>query len=514
VSAVDDSLTLESAQLYEGLFDAIDARTREIVERRRRAPFVRRRGWLVRRALVTADLLGLSLATLAATATFGAGGSSDNHLGLIGEYGLLLAALPLWVVMAKLYGLYDRDEERTDHSTADDFTGVFHLATVMSWLLYATTRVLPLANPAFGKIMLFWAVAVTSIPFARAAARGYCRRHLAYVQNTLIVGAGTVGQTIARKLLQHPEYGINLVGFVDDRPKERGAGLEHLALLGDISRIPALIQLFDVERVIVAFSNDSQETVLELVRELKDFDVQVDIVPRLFELIAPGVGVHTVEGLALVGLPPLRLSRSSMLLKRTLDLAVTVPALLILAPLFVVLAILIRLDSSGPVFFRQVRMGSGDRTFRILKFRSMVADADDRKAEVAHLNQHLRAGGDPRMFKVANDPRVTRVGRWMRRLSLDELPQLFNVAKGEMSLVGARPLILEEDQFVEDWGRRRLNLKPGITGLWQVLGRSEIPFSEMVRLDYVYVTSWSLMNDLQLIVRTIPALFRSTNGAV
>jgi lipopolysaccharide/colanic/teichoic acid biosynthesis glycosyltransferase len=155
-------------------------------------------------------------------------------------------------------------------------------------------------------------------------------------------------------------------------------------------------------------------------------------------------------------------------------------------------------------------MGCGDRTFTIYKFRTMTADADARKHEVAHLNQH--ADGDPRMFKVPDDPRVTRIGRFLRRSSFDELPQLINVLKGDMSLVGPRPLILDEHRHVRDWATKRLNLRPGITGLWQVLGRSDIPFEEMTKLDYVYVTTWSLFTDLKLIFRTFPILFRARNA--
>jgi lipopolysaccharide/colanic/teichoic acid biosynthesis glycosyltransferase len=153
-------------------------------------------------------------------------------------------------------------------------------------------------------------------------------------------------------------------------------------------------------------------------------------------------------------------------------------------------------------------MGSSERTFKMFKFRTMVADADARRAEVKHLNMHAQNGGDSRMLKVADDPRVTKFGRMLRRTSLDELPQLINVLRGEMSLVGPRPLPLDEDELVEDWGRQRLTLKPGITGLWQVSGRSSIPFGEMVNLDYLYVNGWSLWGDLRLIARTIPAVFR------
>jgi lipopolysaccharide/colanic/teichoic acid biosynthesis glycosyltransferase len=191
-----------------------------------------------------------------------------------------------------------------------------------------------------------------------------------------------------------------------------------------------------------------------------------------------------------------------------MDVTLSAAALLFLAPAFALIALLIKRDSPGPVFFRQVRMGRSDRTFRIYKFRTMTADAEERKSEFAHLNRYATNGGDQRMFKIADDPRTTRFGRFLRRYSLDELPQLINVLRGEMSLVGPRPLILEEDEHVAEWGRLRLNLKPGITGPWQVLGRNDIPFEEMVKLDYLYVTAWSVFTDLKLVLRTIPALFR------
>jgi lipopolysaccharide/colanic/teichoic acid biosynthesis glycosyltransferase len=195
------------------------------------------------------------------------------------------------------------------------------------------------------------------------------------------------------------------------------------------------------------------------------------------------------------------------LLKRSLDLTAATLGCFLLAPIFLVVAVLIKLDSRGPVFFRQVRMGAGNKPFRVYKFRTMVADAEKLKPEIAHLNMH--SGGDARMFKAPEDPRITRVGRFLRRWRIDELPQLLNVLLGRMSLVGPRPLILEEDQHVENWARRRLDLKPGITGLWQVLGASDIPFEEMTKLDYLYVTNWSLREDLRLILLTLPALTRA-----
>jgi exopolysaccharide biosynthesis polyprenyl glycosylphosphotransferase len=491
---------LEGGALYDDETLVADEPTREVIERRR-SVVTHRRGWLIRRMLLLADVLGLSTAFFLAEIAAGPG-------FVRGEILFFLATLPGWVVIARLYGLYDHDEERTNHSTADEFVGVFHFVTIGAWLLFAGAWLTGLWKPDLAELILFWGVAIALVTAGRAIGRAVCRQTISYLQNTIIVGAGDVGQLVARKLLQHPEYGINLVGFVDAAPKDRRQDLGHLTLLGTRDELPNLVKLHDVERVVIAFSNDSHEETLALIRSLKSLSLQIDIVPRLFEIVGPGVEIHTVEGLPLVSLPTLRLSRSARALKRTLDLVVSGGALLALSPLFAYIALRIKLDSSGPVFFRQVRMGCGDRPFLMYKFRTMVVDADERRAEVAHLNMHAQNGGDSRMLKVPDDPRVTTVGRMLRHLSLDELPQLLNVFRGEMSIVGPRPLPLDEDELVQDWGRHRLMLKPGMTGLWQVSGRSSIPFGEMVNLDYLYVSGWSLWGDLRLIARTFPAVLR------
>ena len=200
-----------------------------------------------------------------------------------------------------------------------------------------------------------------------------------------------------------------------------------------------------------------------------------------------------------MGVRAFSLSHSSRLIKRLFDLLGASAALMLLAPLLGAVALLVKLSSHGPVFFRQERVGRGGRPFELLKFRSMVADAEERKAALPEHNQ--AAAG---FFKIANDPRITRVGRLLRRTNLDELPQLLNVLRGEMSLVGPRPLIPQEDKRVVGWHRRRLELTPGITGHWQVLGSSRVPLDEMVAIDYLYVANWSLWTDLKLLLRTIP----------
>ena len=507
---MSDSVMLGGWRLgVDSAVDELEALTLEekpsLVAPRRRY----RRGALVRRVLFAADVLGLLLAFLIANIVHPAPSADiSDRLGPGLEWLAFVLAIPLWTLLLRLEGLYDRDEERTDHSTVDDIFGVFRSVTIGVWIFALINAASDAVQPGVARLAIFWAFAVALIPTLRAIGRVLCRHMPGYTQNALIVGAGNVGQQLALKLLNHREYGTNLVGFVDDRPTELGDELARRLplLLGGPSRLRECIEQYGVERVIIAFSNDSHEAVLANIRAIRDLDVQIDIVPRYFEVFGGGAEVHTLEGIPLGGLRPTRLSRSSRALKRAFDLSASLLGLLLLAPAFAALAVMIKLESRGPVFFRQIRRGANGSTFRIYKFRTMAAEAEDQKGAVAHLNMHN--GSDPRMTKIPDDPRVTRVGRFLRRSSIDELPQLINVVRGEMSLVGPRPLILEEDAYVQEWARKRLDLKPGITGLWQVLGRSDIPFEEMTKLDYVYVTNWSLREDIRLIFLTIPSLFR------
>jgi exopolysaccharide biosynthesis polyprenyl glycosylphosphotransferase len=244
-----------------------------------------------------------------------------------------------------------------------------------------------------------------------------------------------------------------------------------------------------------------------LLRRCRALELKVSILPKLSDVLGPGLETDDVEGVAVLGLNPPWLPRSSRAIKRVVDVAVASGLLILFAPVLAVLALAIKLDSRGPVLFTQERVGRKGRTFRLLKLRTMTTDAEARREELLGLS------ADPNWLKVENDPRVTVVGGWLRRLSLDELPQLWNVVRGEMSLVGPRPLVPHEDERVEDWARRRrLELTPGLTGYWQVLGRTRIPFEEMVKLDYLYVMNWSLWEDIRLMLRTLPVIL-SGEGA-
>lgn len=514
MNATERAALLRGFELHDELTAAVDERTLEILDRRRRTAVVHRRGWLVRRLLMVADLVGLLAAFFIAEWVVNRH-SSQGTLAARDEIIVFLVSLPGWVVIAKLYGLYDRDEERTDHSTADDFAGVFHMVTVCTWVFTVFSYLTGLAHPTAPKLVVFWALAIAAVTVARVGARGLSRKNIAYLQNTIVVGAGDVGQLVARKLLQHPEYGINVVGFVDAEPKERREDLEHLALLGTPDRLPALVRMFDVERVIVAFSRESHEETIDLIRSLKDFDVQIDLVPRFFEIVGPRFDIHTVEGLPLVGLPPTRIARSSLMLKRTIDIAGALVGLALSAPIFAYAAWRIHRESPGPVFFRQRRLGAGMKEFTALKFRTMHADTDDAPHR-AYIRGTMSSSAVPNgngIYKLDRSDAVTPFGRWLRKTSLDELPQLINILRGDMSLVGPRPCIPYETEAFKPYHFERFDVPAGVTGLWQVTARAHSTFGEALDLDVLYARSWSLGLDVSLLVKTPLQLIRTRGTA-
>jgi len=325
----------------------------------------------------------------------------------------------------------------------------------------------------------------------------------------LIVGAGDIGQLVGRKLLQHPEYGLELVGFVDGDPKDARGGLGDLDVLGGPADLPEIVTRHDVDRVIIAFSRATHEDLLDLVRTIGGEDVQIDVVPRLFDALSPRASVHMVEGLPLVGLTPARIPRSSRWLKRGLDLVGASLLLAAVAPLMLVIAALVRRDSPGPVFFRQVRLGMDRRPFMLLKFRTMRVGTDEETHREFIQNVFDRnATPEDGLYKLDRVDDTTRVGRWLRRTSLDELPQLINVIRGEMSLVGPRPCLPYEVDLFLPHHHERFLVPAGLTGLWQVEARAHSSFSEALDLDVAYVRGWSLGLDLRLLARTPRLMFR------
>ena len=467
----------------------------------------RRRGWLVRRVLLLADLVGLVTAFLVTQLVFGEG--LFFRASVLELFVFFLVSLPAWALAAKLYGLYERDEERTDHSTTDDVVRVFHLVTVGVWVLYAGAWLTELTTPQLRKTTFFWAVAILLITAGRSLGRSLVRRSASYVQNAIVVGDGEVGQLVALKYLQHPEYGIRLLGLADDRPlpsREELAGFERWSL-ADVLEV---VRDREVDRVVIAFAGESSRSLVELVRELRRLDVQIDVVPRLFQVVGPNVDVHSVEGIALLGLRPAKMSRSSRLVKRSLDLVGSALLLLVAAPLFAAIALWVRRDSQGPVLFRQTRLGEDMREFTALKFRTMTVGSHDAAhrdyvRSIMSTSARAETGG---LYKLERPDAVTRSGKWLRRTSLDELPQLLNVVKGDMSLVGPRPCLAYETELFEPHHFERFLVPAGITGLWQVTARARSTFAEALEMDVAYARGWSLGLDLRILLRTPLQVFK------
>jgi exopolysaccharide biosynthesis polyprenyl glycosylphosphotransferase len=477
--------------------EAMDERTRVLLGRARRA----RRSRLVPPSLVLADLVGLCLAYYLATLLAGGHGALRSS----GELLIFGLSLPCWVLVAKLHGLYQHDHERTDHSTTDEIVAIFHLVTIGVWILLAASRIEGRTTPGIYPLIAFWAIAVLFLPVGRTLAREACKRSGAYVQNAVIVGAGEIGQLIARKLIKHPEYGINVVGFVDRDPKARRADLpEHFRVLGPPERLPDIIESLDVERAVIAFCHESISELLTLLRQLRGLPVNIDLVPRLFEVVDPRVRLHSVEGIPLLGLPATRAAAAPRMIKRAIDLTGACLGLLALAPLFAYIALRIRWESDGPVFFRQTRLGLNMKEFTALKFRTMKVDTDE-----SQHRDYIRAtmtseavAGEAGLYKLDRTDSVTEVGRWLRRTSFDELPQLINVLRGQMSLVGPRPCIPYETENYERHHFERFAVPQGITGLWQVTARANCTYREALDMDVAYVRGWSLGLDLRLLMRT------------
>ncbi|MEE4275373.1 MAG: sugar transferase [Thermoleophilia bacterium] len=414
---------------------------------------------------------------------------------------LLLALTPVWVVMLYVFGLYREPGRSIGGATSLEALSGLSALTAASWLVFVGMILVDGAMAPVSALIAFWLAAIVIVPLGRWVARATVWSRPGFVERTLIVGAGDVGHTLAAKIANHPEYRLDVIGFIDDgEPMPNGKGPD-VPVLGTLGDLEELIAREELDRVIVAFSQARHPEFLQLVRLCADHGVKVNIVPRLFEVVSSQAGVDDIEGIPLLDVGHVELSRFNMAVKRAFDIVAGGAGMLLALPVFAVIAVLIKLDSPGPVFFRQERMGRGGRTFQMYKFRSMADGADKHRHD---LDAHNEYSGP--MFKMKEDPRITRLGAWLRRLSIDEAPQIFNVVKGDMSLVGPRPLWVEEAKQCRGWTQKRLDITPGITGLWQVTGRSDIPFDEMVKLDYLYVTGWSLGWDVKLLLQTVPAV--------
>jgi exopolysaccharide biosynthesis polyprenyl glycosylphosphotransferase len=442
-----------------------------------------------RRLLGIADVVAASLALLVVLG------------GLRVSSGLL--TLPIGIVMVlglfKVGGLYDRDDLRVVHSTLDETPTLVQLTGLFALGVGITISILPSRELRTGQIALLWAISFAAIFAGRMLARGVAGR-TAPAERCLVIGETERVDRVRQKLAAsrtraHVVAALPMLSHDVEDP-------DWVAMPQLLRRV---VRNLNVHRIIIAPSTTDTNGVVNLIRTAKAVGVRVSVLPRMFEVVGSAVEFDNVDGMTMLGVRRFGLSRSSRLLKRAFDIALTGAGLLVIGPLLLIIAAAIRLESRGPVLFRQVRVGRDGEHFSIFKFRSMVADAESQKDSLRTLNE----AGDG-LFKLTRDPRVTRVGSLLRRTSLDELPQLLNVFRGEMSLVGPRPLVVDEDAQVLGLDRSRLHLTPGMTGPWQILG-FRVPMQEMVGLDYLYVANWSLWLDLKVMLRTVRHVARGGN---
>lgn len=329
---------------------------------------------------------------------------------------------------------------------------------------------------------------------------GVLRQQGVGVTRIIIVGAGEGGRALMRHVVAQPELGYLVEGFVDDDP-ERQKDLGRLRALGSTDDIPRLVRDLHIDKVIITLPWNAQRKTLDIIQACQKLGVEFRIVPDLFQVSLTQVSFDEIRGVPLIGLAEPALKGVNFAYKRAFDIVISILVLIPMAPILAIVALLIKLDSPGPVIFKQTRVGRGGKLFEVFKFRSMRTGAEQ---EVQQLQEHNEADGP--LFKMRNDPRVTRLGRFLRKSSLDEFPQMLNVLNGDMSLIGPRPSLPDEVAQYQEWHRKRLEAPPGLTGLWQVSGRSDTTFDEMMLLDIFYVERWSPLLDLMILIRTIPTV--------
>jgi exopolysaccharide biosynthesis polyprenyl glycosylphosphotransferase len=459
----------------------------------------------VLRRLLIADVVGLATAAVLGPLLVSAVSDNPNsapaHTGSAALFDL--AVIPLFLGVFALYSLYKGSTRRISLSVFSDLRNILHALMVSGFLFaivgYVAHRYYGFQVMTVGKILAMCLVAAVTVPLARIVSFGLIGRAPTGSVPVIVVGTGKLAQTVASHLRAHSS--VKFVGFVDDSPLGRSD------VLGELEDLPDLCRRYDVARVVVCFSRTHPERTTEMLKSLSG-KVGVSIVPRYYELITSRSHVEDLSGLPMIDIAPASLSTGARFLKRTFDVVVSSVILVLISPFFLVMAVLIKATSPGPVFFRQERTGRDERPFSVLKFRTMYQDAEQRKAEILHLNE-----SDGPLFKVTEDPRVTRPGRFLRRTSLDELPQLINVWKGDMSLVGPRPFVVSEAAEIEGWARKRFEARPGMTGLWQVSGRNELSHLELCRLDYLYVASWSFWWDMQILWQTPATIFKGRGAS-
>jgi exopolysaccharide biosynthesis polyprenyl glycosylphosphotransferase len=464
-----------------------------------------RQSWLLVAALVAIDALAISAAFYSSWATryvaeIGPEIEDFNFVPYSVYFPLQLWLIGILVLTFQFAGLY---RLRRGIEWFDDIPAIVRATALGVMILFAGTALMRYPASSRLTFILAWFFSATLVVTGRAfvqLALAILYQRGAGTERVLVVGGNNLGRIIMQSLAARGHLGYRVIGFLDDDRDGDFGRFRHLGSLDDVQRVAEAER---IDQVIVALPAASHAAILKIVDQCRRDGVHFKIVPDLYEMSLSQVDVDTVSGIPLIGLKEVSIQGANAVIKRAVDAVISALALLICAPVMALVALLVRLESPGPVIYRHVRIGKGGHPFTTYKFRSMRQDADRLREQLVEVTE-----GDARLFKSRRDPRRTRVGAIIRRFSLDELPQLWNVLKGDMSLVGPRPQIPPEVATYEEWHRKRLLAPPGLTGLWQVSGRSELSFDEMVIYDIYYIENWSLGLDFRILLRTLPAVLQ------
>jgi exopolysaccharide biosynthesis polyprenyl glycosylphosphotransferase len=456
----------------------------------------RQRGALLRRLLASGDWIALIGALCLATAA-----TSTTDVATL-FWAVLFS--PVWVLVLKLHGLYDNDHRRIRHSTLDELPALISASALGTLALDGLLALSP-AGPLSPLSAILVGLGALIGSFTLRAVLRFAWHRLTGVATGVVIGSAAAARMVSRRVATHPEARLRLIGYLSPGDAMEGGGSdpEGLPRLGSIDDISRVAHDHDIERVVVTAQEMSEPTAERLIEQCKAAGLGLTLLPQHYGLLGPGIELNRLAELPVLDFrfsdPPW----STLMLKRGLDIAVSATLLAILSPLLLVVSLLILIDSGRPVLFRQGRAGKDGEPFTMLKFRTMVADAEARLGELVNLEKL-----DEPAFKIPDDPRVTRAGRFLRRTSLDELPQLINVLRSDMSLVGPRP---EEEAVVALYDERqriRLAVKPGLTGPMQVYGRGDLTFEERLAMERDYLDNLSVAGDLAILLRTPSAIVR------
>jgi exopolysaccharide biosynthesis polyprenyl glycosylphosphotransferase len=435
---------------------------------------------------------------------------SDNPIDFYSHLAMLpFILVPLGFLMSH-FGAY---QELRVASFLDYSWIVIRSLGISLVILFTSLFLLKAAYASRAFLLIFGVADFMALLMIRAAlVWWYFRRAVERGENykkVLIIGTGERAIRLSQTLKQRSEWGIDVIGYLDTQSNDVGGKVPEVAILGKVEQIGSILKARVVDEVIIAVPRSQIKNAQAIADACEEEGVKLRLMADVFDLRSTRTQLVDLGGIPLLTFEPVAQDERMLVVKRIMDLVATLACLPILLPIFAVVAVAIKLDSPGPVFFTQERVGLRKRVFRMYKFRSMYQDSENKLKEIEHLNE---AQGP--IFKMTNDPRVTRVGRILRRTSLDELPQLINVIRGHMSLVGPRPMSLRDvNLFDKGVQRKRFSVRPGLTCLWQISGRSNLPFSKWLELDLAYIDNWSLGLDFKILLKTIPVVLKGS-GAV